>query len=224
MKKLTGSQLDFTLTQLIPLEQSLQLLPILEQRFIENYPDLDRAKGKRGAILIGDSNVAYHYSYGGYKGRPLIESTRAPISWELFPEIFALKQMIEPISQSTFNVCIIQRYPNGKVGIAPHRDKEIVSGTGKEGEKLLSGKIVGFSIGATRTLRLTPPAYLKQLEPIDVALTSGSLYQINPPTNDHWFHSIEKDQTNGVRYSLTFRYIRPTISSIDSEIDEKTTH
>ena len=215
MKKLSGPYLDFDFAQLIPIEQSLAILPTLEQKFFQNYSDEDRSGKKRSAVLVGDPNVSYHVSYGGYKGRPLVSFSRTPISWDLFPEVFALKEIIEPVSKSTFNVCVIQRYPNGKVGIAPHRDKEIVQGLSdakQDEEKIMSGKIVGFSIGATRILRLTPPSFLTNCQFIDIPLTSGSLYQINPPTNQYWLHSIEKDpQITEVRYSLTFRYVKPNV-------------
>jgi alkylated DNA repair dioxygenase AlkB len=39
-------------------------------------------------------------------------------------------------------------------------------------------------------------------------VTHGSLYTLEPPTNEHWKHAIGK-QGDGVRISLTFRRSAP---------------
>ena len=86
-------------------------------------------------------------------------------------------------------------YPSGNVGIGRHRDREMGGRT-----------IACLSFGADRTLTLTPFKYLHEKER-RYALPSGSLYVLLPPTNVHWMHSIEKDNTTIARISLTFRYV-----------------
>ena len=98
--------------------------------------------------------------------------------------------MVEEITNEKYNICVIQRYPSGKVGIKKHRDKEMKLGT----------TISGLSLGATRKLKLE--YYDKNIEK---DLLSGSLYVLNPPTNSYYTHCIEKDSTTEPRISLTFR-------------------
>lgn len=91
-----------------------------------------------------------------------------------------------------FNICVVQYYPNGKTGIAPHRDKEIKT----------SSPICGISLGQTRTLNL---GEYNESAVLSVPLLDGSLYILHPPTNQYYYHSIEKDSSTLCRISLTFR-------------------
>jgi len=99
------------------------------------------------------------------------------------------------ITKQSYTVCVIQRYPNGKIGINPHRDKEMVLGT----------RICGLSLGAKRIIQFTR----LNNDPVSISLLAGSLYCMNPPTNQKWLHSIIKEpHIKEIRYSLTFRDYR----------------
>ena len=148
----------------------------------------------RETLLVGDEGTIYTVSY-----RPKEGTTRNnPVqSWDSIPYLLDLKCIIEKVTEQKYTVCAIQRYPNGNIGIAPHRDKEMVTGT----------SIAGLSLGAVRTISFSKGYYNYQsLDPINIPLYSGSLYVMNPPTNQKWVHSIIKDpNVNESRISLTFR-------------------
>lgn len=66
---------------------------------------------------------------------------------------------------------------------------------------MADGIICGISIGQTRTLSM-----YKYNNILNQPLKNGSLYLLLPPTNNFYSHAIEKDDSIGLRYSLTFRY------------------
>jgi len=147
---------------------------------------------RRNSVLFGDDGIIYTVNYIGET------SSRPVLPWTTIPGLVELKTFIEAITKERITVCIIQCYPNGNIGINPHRDKEMIPGT----------KICGVSLGATRTLSFTRSGQ----EPINISLPSGSLYVMNPPTNDKWLHSIVKqpnkvslNKNENIRFSLTFR-------------------
>lgn len=144
----------------------------------------------RETLLFGDHGLTYevNISNSAYVSKPN--------PWP--PVLLILKQKLEIVLQYlykcdiNFNVCVGQRYPSGKVAIAPHRDKEMTKGT----------RICGISLGQTRTLNM---AKYNTAPLLSLPLENGSLYVFNPPTNDHYSHSIKRDSSKGVRWSLTFR-------------------
>lgn len=142
--------------------------------------------GTRTSMIFGDTGLIYRVTYQG------ITTETEALSWNTLPGLLELKTLIESIIKQKLTVCIIQCYPNGKVGIGPHRDKEMVPGT----------IIDGLSIGATRTIEFTRQGY----EPVRIKLPSGSNYVMNPPTNDKWLHSIIREgKIKECRFSCTFR-------------------
>lgn len=148
---------------------------------------------RRDSILFGDKGIVYTVTYRNETSDRIVES------WDMLPGLPELKNLVEKTTGQKYTVCIIQRYPNGNIGIAPHRDKEMVLGT----------RICGLSLGATRTISFTKinnHAASDTTEPINIALKSGSLYVMNPPTNQKWLHSIKKEsKIKEPRISLTFR-------------------
>jgi alkylated DNA repair dioxygenase AlkB len=90
------------------------------------------------------------------------------------------------------NSCLINKYPNGKYFIAPHRDS--INSFGKE------PTIINLSIGATRTL-----LFHNDQETLKFDLTSGSLFIMSGSSQEHYLHSIQKSDCPNVRYSFTFR-------------------
>lgn len=127
---------------------------------------------------------------------------RPSLNWEEIPILKDITNLVSDLTKNSYNSCFIQRYPNGNVGINPHRDTEV---SGKY------GFICGLSLGSTRTLTLGPPRYLN-IDPIKIDLLPGSLYVLKPPTNDYWTHCIEKNPNIlEPRISLTFRSFSSSI-------------
>lgn len=143
----------------------------------------------RSSLLFGNEGLIYRVTYRD------VTTEREVIPWSDIPALPELKSLVDNITNQTSTVCVIQRYNDGKVGINPHRDKEMVFGT----------RIAGLSLGAKRTLQLTRAHH----EPVSISLPSGSLYVMNPPTNQKWLHSIVKEpKIKDTRFSLTFRDYR----------------
>jgi len=115
---------------------------------------------------------------------------RKALPWSTIPFLQKLRDNVEKITSSNFTYCVVQYYPTGRVGIKPHRDKEMIPGS----------VIAGLSLGQTRTLRMS-----RHSQNIDVDLFPGSLYVFYPPMNDYWSHSILTDDSTHPRLSLTFR-------------------
>lgn len=154
----------------------------------------------RGNQTYGDDNISYTVKFGGYNGRPLKEVHRTAQPWS--NTLLKIRNKITDLTGAPYNYCVVQRYPTCKVGIKPHRDKEMAPGT----------DIAGVSVGHQRTLTMIPPKYNQVNKvPVNIPLTSGSLYILKPPTNDHWQHCIREKSSmepNSTRYSLTFRYTK----------------
>ena len=140
----------------------------------------------RTSMLFGDEGLIYRVTYQGSTTETEV------LPWDTLPALPELKKLVERVTQQEYTVCAIQRYPSGRIGIGPHRDKEMVAGT----------RIAGLSFGAQRTIEFTRAYH----DPFDIPLPSGSLYVMNPPTNQKWLHSIIKQsKIKEARYSMTFR-------------------
>lgn len=136
---------------------------------------------KRESMFFGDPKTVYVTNYGK------VSSTR-PVR-EIDEEIDYVRGMVEEEIDKEITVVLSQYYPNGKVGIKPHQDREMVNKV-----------ICGLSLGETRTLNL-----IRNGNFISLKLNPGSLYVLDHPTNDYYFHSIVEDKTINPRISLTFR-------------------
>jgi alkylated DNA repair dioxygenase AlkB len=144
---------------------------------------------RRNTTLFGDDGIIYKVRYQN------IDTEKHVLPWNHLPALPELKTLVERLTDQQYTVCAIQRYPNGNIGINPHRDREMILGT----------RIAGLSLGATRTLSFTHNYF----DPVNIRLPSGSLYVMNPPTNQKWLHSIVKDPSvTQPRFSLTFRDYR----------------
>jgi len=172
---------------------------------------IDRRPNRRSNITVGDAGKEYTITFGGYGGRPENTIIRRAIPWEEIScgqSLLAIKRMVEwttNVPEGTYTICVVQYYPHGRVGIHPHRDKEMLPGTTSRPLGRRAG-ICGISLGATRTLEMSPPHFLPDEPPLRLELGNGSMYVLLPPTNDWWKHSIVKDQDIDIpRISLTFR-------------------
>ena len=146
-------------------------------------------EARRNSVLFGDPGIVYTVNYMD------TTSNRPVMPWTELPALQELKSLVEAVTEQKYTVCVIQRYPNGNIGINPHRDKEMVLGT----------RICGLSLGATRELMFSKHGF----EPVTISLNSGSLYVMKPPTNQKWLHSIIKNRSIvEPRFSLTFRDYR----------------
>jgi alpha-L-fucosidase/alkylated DNA repair dioxygenase AlkB len=146
---------------------------------------------KRATRTYGDTGLSYRLDFYGKI------TIKKAIPWEELPILLHVRNLLQELTHQTYNICVIQRYPNGKVGIAAHKDREMTSGT----------TICGLSLGETRVLTMS-----RNSKRIHIRLVPGSIYVLNPPTNDYWFHSIEIDETLGPRISLTFRNYSENLS------------
>ena len=162
------------------------LTPELAAKWYDYIDCLFNKDLRRTSILFGNENLIYSVTYQG------ITNHNEVIPWNNLPGLNELRNLIESITKQSYTVCVIQRYPNGKIGINPHRDKEMVLGT----------RICGLSLGAKRIIQFTR----LNNDPVSISLLAGSLYCMNPPTNQKWLHSIIKEpHIKEIRYSLTFR-------------------
>lgn len=165
------------------------LTPELAKKWYDYIDSIFLKESRRTSLLFGDPGLVYSVTYQG------VTSNTLALEWNNLPALYELKSLIENITGQKYTVCAIQHYPTGNVGIGPHRDKEMVSGT----------RICGVSLGATRTIQFTRANH----QPKSIPLLSGSLYCMNPPTNQKWLHSIIKEsRIKQSRYSLTFRDYR----------------
>jgi len=166
----------------IPESESYELYESIMKKCAWSRP---LTTSRRSNATYGDEGLVYEIHWYGKTTK------RSAICWEAMPELIPIRDRLELITEQKYNFCVIQYYPNGKIGINPHRDKEMKPGT----------TICGISLGARRTLRMN-----KYGINIDIGLPSGSLYLFHPPTNDRWSHSIASELLipEG-RISLTFR-------------------
>jgi alpha-ketoglutarate-dependent dioxygenase alkB family protein 2 len=119
---------------------------------------------------------------------------RKAIPWETLPVIIPYRDRITKLIGHSVDTCVIQWYPFGRIGIKPHRDKEMVHGT----------SICGISLGSTRKLEVSNGHITHE-----ISCNHGSLYILNPPTNDYYTHSIPvESEISDPRISLTFRNYR----------------
>ena len=161
---------------------SKQSSDILFQYFLQNI-NFGTPKS-RTKILFGNPGLQYTVNFRGNF------TTYPVIPWSELPILEQIRDALRNIVGINYNCCVVQKYADGKSIMRKHRDKEMTPGT----------QICGISLGAQRTFRLTGSGKV-----YDLKLSSGSLYVLNPPTNDKWLHEIIKDYTSETRISLTFR-------------------
>lgn len=196
-------RLDFY-ENFIPEDYALQLLEYIDKNAKWNRVD----QKKRGNANYGDVGVSYTLTKG-----EKVALTRTCNPWSDMP---LLKQLADLCSQATgekSNYVRCQRYATKRVGIPPHRDRELAHGTA----------IVGLSLGDSRMMTFRPPAWMKEdgAKDVQIEVTSGSLYVIRPPTNDYYSHCIEAEKEDGgLRISLTFCYQPAEDKTYNSDNDK----
>lgn len=140
---------------------------------------------RRSSLLYGNADASYTVSYRGHS------HTRAALDWTDIPILQTILHRLQHSTGRTFQVCAVQYYHDGTVGIGTHRDKEIP----------IDGHIYGISLGAARVIRFNRGTVTH-----DCTLAHGSLYHISGVTNKYWTHEITTDpDITAPRYSCTFR-------------------
>lgn len=140
---------------------------------------------KRKAAWYGDADYLYTYS----------NTTKQAMTWT--NELITLKQIVEELSETTFNSCLLNLYHNGDEGMAWHSDDE--KSLGKD------TTIASFSFGAERKFSFK---HKKTKQTVSLILENGSLLIMKDATQTNWLHSLPKSKRiNRPRINLTFRTI-----------------
>jgi len=140
---------------------------------------------KRKTAWYGDK--AFNYSYSN--------STRTAQSW--ITELLVLKEIVEDLTQHSFNSCLLNLYHKGDEGMAWHSDDEPELG--------INPVIASLSIGAERKFSFK---HKKNKETRSLQLENGSLLIMKGETQRYWKHSLPKtSRVNEPRINLTFRTI-----------------
>ncbi len=139
----------------------------------------------REVAWYGDS--AYSYTYSG--------TTKQALPWT--PELAALKAIVEKITGTVFNSCLLNLYHSGDEGMAWHSDDEAALGK--------NTTIASVSLGAERKFSFK---HKRSQQKAEVLLEHGSLLVMKDETQTHWLHCIAKSKrVKTPRINLTFRTI-----------------
>ena len=140
---------------------------------------------KRKTAWYGDSDYLYTYS----------NTTRRALPWT--SELRDLKQLVEKLTETKFNSCLLNLYHDGNEGLAWHSDDEEVLRR--------NGTIASLSFGAERKFSLK---HKKTKQTISIGLEHGSLLVMKDETQVYWLHSLPKTKKIVMpRINLTFREI-----------------
>lgn len=138
---------------------------------------------KRKVAWYGDIN--YNYAYSG--------TTRQALIWT--PELLELKHLVETVTGTVFNSCLLNLYHNGDEGMAWHSDDEKALGR--------NSTIASLSFGAERKFSLR---HRMSKEGTSISLEPGSLLVMKGTTQTHWLHALPKTKkVTTPRVNLTFR-------------------
>lgn len=138
---------------------------------------------KRKAAWYGDADYLYTYS----------NTTKQALEWT--PELLALRQIVEKITGTKFNSCLLNLYHDGDEGMAWHSDDE--KSLGKD------TVIASLSFGADRKFSFK---HKTTKQAVSLILESGSLLIMKDTTQTHWLHRLPKTtKVTRPRVNLTFR-------------------
>lgn len=138
---------------------------------------------KRKTAWYGDSNYVYIYS----------NTIKQALPWTR--ELVNLKQIVENLSNTKFNSCLLNLYHDGNEGMGWHSDDE------KSIED--NSTIASVSLGAERKFSFK---HKQSNKTISVLLEHGSLLLMKDATQKNWLHSLPKSSKITLpRINLTFR-------------------
>jgi alkylated DNA repair dioxygenase AlkB len=139
----------------------------------------------RKVAWYGDSH--YSYTYSG--------TTKQALLW--IPELLSIKSIVERLTGSKFNSCLLNLYHDGNEGMAWHSDDEKMLGP--------NSPIASLSFGAERKFCFK---HKSRPETVSIFLESGSLLVMRGATQTNWLHSVPKSKKiKTPRINLTFRTI-----------------
>lgn len=137
--------------------------------------------------FFGDDGVEYEYSKRLYCAKPWTRT------------LLKLRSIAEQITNTRFNSVLANLYRDERDSMGLHADDEPELG--------LNPTIVSMSFGETRTFVLKHKTR-RDISPIRIPLSSGSVLVMKGCTQEHWLHGIEKKtRAHGPRINLTFRLI-----------------
>ncbi len=140
---------------------------------------------KRKVAWYGDHNYDYTYS----------NTTKVALTWTA--ELIALKKLVEDISGTVFNSCLLNLYHSGDEGMAWHSDDE--KKLGKD------TTIASLTFGAERKFSFK---HKESKQTVSLVLEKGSLLLMKGTTQTHWLHRLPPTKkTTMPRINLTFRTI-----------------
>ncbi|TGK04350.1 alpha-ketoglutarate-dependent dioxygenase AlkB [Leptospira selangorensis] len=140
---------------------------------------------KRKVAWFGDSDYEYTYS----------NTTKKALPWT--KELSELKSLMEEITETKFNSCLLNLYNNGEEGMAWHSDDEKALGK--------NSVIASLSFGAERKFYFKHKSTKEQ---ISLILEHGSLLVMRG-AQESWLHSLPKTKSiKQPRINLTFRTMR----------------
>ncbi|HHJ35664.1 MAG TPA: alpha-ketoglutarate-dependent dioxygenase AlkB [Gammaproteobacteria bacterium] len=141
---------------------------------------------KRKVAWYGDSDYAYTYS----------NVTKHALGWTR--ELTDLKDIVEDITDTDFNSCLLNLYHDGDEGVGWHSDDETALGE--------NPIIASLTFGAERKFSLKHKVN-KQV--VSLTLESGSLFVMKGKTQSNWVHCLPKMKgISTARINLTFRRYR----------------
>lgn len=137
----------------------------------------------REVAWYGDEEYLYTYS----------NTTKKALPWT--QELRALKTIVEQLTGTKFNSCLLNLYHSGNEGMAWHSDDESSMG--------INTTIASFSFGAVRKFSFQ---HKKTKETVSVMLEHGSVLVMKDATQTNWLHSLPKTTVvKSPRVNLTFR-------------------
>ncbi|MBC1262318.1 alpha-ketoglutarate-dependent dioxygenase AlkB [Synechococcus sp. BSF8S] len=144
---------------------------------------------------VADPGCSYRYSGLANEPQPWSEPLRQ------------IREALAATLGWRFNSVLLNRYRDGDGAMGWHADDEA--------ELEPQAPIASLSLGATRSFRLRPRARQAEgVRPISLELGHGDLLVMDPPTQQHWLHSLpRRRRVSQERLNLTFRLIRPQAAS-----------
>jgi len=138
---------------------------------------------KRKTAWYGDSDYEYIYS----------NTIKQALPWTR--ELASVKQIVENVSKTKFNSCLLNLYHDGNEGMGWHSDDE------KSIED--NSSIASVSFGAERKFSFK---HKQSKKIISIVVEHGSLLLMKDATQKNWLHSLPKSRKITLpRINLTFR-------------------
>ena len=142
---------------------------------------------KRKIAWLGSEPFDYRYSKNTKKALPFTK------------EVLEIKNLVENITEETYNSCLLNLYHEGEESMGWHKDNEP--------ELKKHGAIASISLGATRPFQFKHGILSEKIE---IILSDGSLLLMKGEIQEYWYHQLPKrKKIKDARINLTFRTIIP---------------